>query len=111
MQEHLQQTSTMEQTMQVSLKAGAKGLSGRKYKMKGSVSSLTGQNCDLSAVGSQRHPATLQIPPAKPVCPALQSAASFPQFARICVILMHFYGLPNHWNREKSPETVLMGAT
>lgn len=24
---------------------------------------------------------------------------------------MHFYGLPNHWNREKSPQTALMGAT
>lgn len=30
MEEHLQQSSSMEESVQVSLKAGAKGLSGRK---------------------------------------------------------------------------------
>ena len=34
MQKHLQQSSSMEESVRVSLKAGAKGLSSRKYKMK-----------------------------------------------------------------------------
>lgn len=60
------------------MEAGGKGSVSRKNKIEWSVSSLTGQNCDLSAVrGITEAHMQFQFPPAKPVCPGLWSVGSF----------------------------------
>lgn len=82
MHEHLQQSSSMEEDEsehRVWCKVS------RKYKIKWSVSSLTGQNCDLPAVCGITAHMQFHFPPAKRVCPALWSVGSF----SICKDLHH----------------------